>query len=55
MLVANLAWLGEIDSSGGQGADLAALVTIAPCAYTLRVNGTSGGGGFVLVEIYDLP
>jgi len=35
--------------------DSAALVTLPPGAYTVQVNGTSGDGGTVLVEIYDVP
>jgi len=35
--------------------DSAALVTLPPGAYTVQVSSTSGGGGTVLVEIYDVP
>ena len=35
--------------------DSAALVTLPPGPYTVQVNGTSGDGGTVLVEIYDVP
>jgi len=31
------------------------VVTLPPGAYTVQVNGTSGDGGTVLVEIYDVP
>jgi len=35
--------------------DSAAVVTLSPGAYTVQVNSTSGAGGTVLVEIYDVP
>ena len=35
--------------------DSAAVVTLAPGAYTVQVNGASGDGGTILVEIYDVP
>ncbi len=35
--------------------DAALLVTVAPGQYTAQVSGTDGGGGFVIVEIYEVP
>jgi len=35
--------------------DSAAVVTLAPGPYTVQVSSTSGAGGTVLVEIYDVP
>jgi len=35
--------------------DSAALVTLAPGAYTVQINGATSDGGTVLVEIYDVP
>ena len=36
--------------------DSAAVVTLAPgTPYTVQANSASGGGGLVLVEIYEVP
>lgn len=35
--------------------EAAMVVTLAPGSYTLQVRGAGGGGGEVLVEIYEIP
>jgi hypothetical protein len=35
--------------------DAALLVTLAPGQYSARVSGADGGGGTVIVEVYEAP
>jgi hypothetical protein len=35
--------------------DAALLVTIAPGQYSVQVSGADGGGGLVIVEVYEVP
>ncbi len=35
--------------------DAALLVTIAPGQYSVQVSGADGGGGRVIVEVYEVP
>ncbi len=67
VVAANAGWGGDIaiaQVSGTVGAfpltnpgstDSAVLATLPPGAYTAQANSVSGGGGEVLIEVYDVP
>jgi hypothetical protein len=59
---AGAAWL--ISSNNAVGAfalggpttkDAALVITLAPGAYSARVNGVNGGGGTAIIEVYEVP
>ena len=35
--------------------DAALVVTVPPGQYSMQVSGADGGGGIVIVEVYELP
>ena len=54
-IAAAAASVGAYTFPSASSLDSAALVTLPPGAYTVQVNSTSGAGGTVLVEIYEVP
>jgi hypothetical protein len=54
-LSARFAAVGAFALANGSTKDAALLVTVPPGQYSVQVSGADGGGGIVIVEIYDVP
>jgi len=47
--------VGAFNVTNAASLDAALLVTLAPGSYSARVAGVGGGGGVVIVEVYEVP
>lgn len=47
--------VGAFALAGGTSKDAVLLVTLAPGAYSARINGAGGAGGTALIEVYEVP
>jgi len=54
-LSAGFTSVGAFPLANASTKDAALLVTVAPGQYSVQVTGADGGGGIVLVEIYEVP
>jgi cyclophilin family peptidyl-prolyl cis-trans isomerase len=47
--------VGAFNVTNAASLDAAMLITLAPGSYSARVAGVGGGGGVVIVEVYEVP